>query len=209
MYIPGTNYNDVISGSDGDDYFRLYDGHDTAFGNGGHDTMWGDGGNDDLYGMWGNDFLAGGSGNDILAGGAGLDQLYGDAGEDSLYAGDDSDLLMGGTGADALWGGGGADLFRMDNGLNAREASGDWIWDFSQWQGDKIDLHVIDAKQDFWGNDTFSFIGTQDFTGKGQLKFFHSDGNTYVQGNVDSNTGYDFQFVIVGEVNLTASDIYL
>ncbi len=62
----GSNYNDIISGTNG--YNRLYgkNGHDSIYGFAGDDRLYGDGGNDMLYGGDGLDDLYGGSGADTF-----------------------------------------------------------------------------------------------------------------------------------------------
>ncbi|MBD2571403.1 calcium-binding protein, partial [Anabaena lutea] len=61
----------------------------------GNDTITGTSGNDNLYGLGGNDTLNGGSGNDELYGGNGNDILNGDAGDDYLYRDSGNDTING------------------------------------------------------------------------------------------------------------------
>jgi Ca2+-binding RTX toxin-like protein len=65
------------------------------------DVLTGSGGNNNLSGGAGNDIIHGGGGNDTLTGGAGLDQLFGDDGHDTLKW-DSADTFDGGTGFDTL-----------------------------------------------------------------------------------------------------------
>lgn len=60
------------------------DGNDELFGTAGDDLLNGLGGNDNLTGHAGNDTLQGGTGDDVLVGGAGNDTLQGDAGTDQV-----------------------------------------------------------------------------------------------------------------------------
>ncbi|MCT7665494.1 calcium-binding protein [Shinella kummerowiae] len=152
----------------------------------------GSNGENTLHGRLGNDTLQGRGGNDILSGG------YGD------------DILTGGEGADKLYGGAGADTFvfqwQEHSDLNAR----DTIYDFSQSQGDKIDLKAIDARVAAPSNQTFTFIGTEAFHEKaGELRFSVKEGKTYVHGDTDGDGAIDFTFKLDKEVNLTASDFIL
>ncbi len=84
--LNGTNNNDLILGSPGNDVIR---------GNRGGDCILGGGGNDTLYGDQGNDVLIGGPDDDVL---------YGDQGGDVLIGGGGYDICDGGRG-------GGADSF--------------------------------------------------------------------------------------------------
>ena len=98
--IKGTDCDDILIGTPGDDEILGGDGDDLLLGLAGDDTL--DGGD-------GNDTLIGGDGDDALIGGDGCDLLIGGIGDDALYGGDHSDVLIGGTGDDKLDGGKGAD----------------------------------------------------------------------------------------------------
>ncbi|HMU52612.1 MAG TPA: VWA domain-containing protein [Geminicoccaceae bacterium] len=69
-------------------------------------------GNDQLNSLGGNDRVFGGKGNDLLAGAAGDDQLSGGQGVDTLIGGDGNDLLSGGLDLDRVYGGNGDDQYR-------------------------------------------------------------------------------------------------
>jgi Ca2+-binding RTX toxin-like protein len=71
--IQGTNQNDLILGSAGNDQIRGMVGDDCILGGGGNDTIDGRQGNDVLLGGPGNDNLSGFSGTDICYGGPGTD----------------------------------------------------------------------------------------------------------------------------------------
>ena len=98
--IDGTDDQDVIIGSDGDDTIDAHDGDDFVCGAAGDDSIAagdgddavrGDTGDDDLDGGLGVDTIVGDGGNDTLAGGPGKDNLYGGSGDDVLI-GDDDDV---------------------------------------------------------------------------------------------------------------------
>ena len=82
----------------------------------------------------GRDDLYGGAGDDNMKGGKGRDLLLGGVDEDTLNGGKGRDRLDGGYEADTLTGGKGADMFIFYS------VDGDHVTDFSQKQGDKIDL---------------------------------------------------------------------
>ena len=63
------------------------------------------------------------------------------------------------------------------------------IGDFSQAEGDQIDLSEIDANLIDVGDQAFVFIGTGDFDATaGQIRFFQEDGNTIVQVDLRMST---------------------
>lgn len=92
--------DDVLTGTEGDDY---------AEGGTGNDRLALGGGNDIIFGGDGTDDIDAGLGNDFAHGGLGSDTVDGNGGNDSLYGGDGDDTVLGGSGADALYGGAGAD----------------------------------------------------------------------------------------------------
>jgi Ca2+-binding RTX toxin-like protein len=73
--IRGTNRNDRLNGTAGDDRIRGDRGNDTLNGGGGNDVVLGEKGNDVLNGGAGNDRLKGSYGDDMLTGGAGRDRF--------------------------------------------------------------------------------------------------------------------------------------
>ncbi|EWY41273.1 hemolysin expression modulating protein [Skermanella stibiiresistens SB22] len=79
--MTGTDKNELIHGSLGDD---------TITGGKGIDFLFGAEGNDTLSGGPGDDFLYGGDGNDRLIGGLGNDYLKGNAGKDTFVFGADA-----------------------------------------------------------------------------------------------------------------------
>lgn len=101
-------------------------------------------GNDSFNGT-ASDTLAvyGGAGKDTVdfSGNAASTGRYldGGAGADTLTGGLGDDILTGGSGADSLTGGAGADTFRFDRAGDAA----DHVTDFSEAQGDRIDLHDL------------------------------------------------------------------
>jgi len=108
--------NDVIEGGDGDDVIYSGADDDIVIGGAGRDTVFAGNGNDLLLGGEGADALFGEDGNDILFGGAGNDLLDGGVGNDVLSGDDGDDNLYGGSGADALFGGAGNDMLSGGDG---------------------------------------------------------------------------------------------
>lgn len=107
--IKGTNGNNTINGTSGNDLIFAMGGNDTINGNGGDDCIVAEGGNDRINGGNGNDVGLGGAGNDQFNGGNGNDKFYGDGGNDTANGGNDNDELWGEGGNDVLDGGNGMD----------------------------------------------------------------------------------------------------
>jgi Ca2+-binding RTX toxin-like protein len=151
--------------------------------------------------------LRGDSGNNELYGGAGSDRLHGFRGRDYLSGGDGRDLLLGGKGKDELVGGDDGDVFAFSSTTHAGLGSSrDVIRDFSRADGDQIDLSEIDANTDASGNQAFSFIGTQGFSGTaGQLRYL----NGVLAGDVDGDKWADFQIEIANDPSLGSGDFLL
>lgn len=78
-----------------------------------NDTLEGTDGDDVLDGGLGNDLLRGNDGNDRLIGGAGRDIMFGLNGNDTLLGNQGDDVFWSGPGNDRLRGGEGNDLFRL------------------------------------------------------------------------------------------------
>lgn len=169
--LRATNYNDVITGSTGDNTLYAESGADIVYGIDGDDTIYGGAGNDILYGDYKT--ATGLDGNDILYGGDGNDTLIGWGGNDTLE---------GGAGNDTLWGGTGADTFVLALG------SIDTLRDFSVAQGDKLDLS--DILSGFYTNPATQAI--TDF-----IQITTVSGNSVI--SVDQNGGGN-SFVQVGTI---------
>jgi Ca2+-binding RTX toxin-like protein len=200
--LTGGNGNDTLSGLAGNDMLSGGYGDDQLNGGDGADTLIGGLRNDTLSGGTGNDMLKGGDGNDWLSGGDGDDWLDGSYGRDTLYGGNGADTLSGGLGGDKLSGGVGNDTFTYSA---LAEISGDTIIDFSF--GDKIDLAGVDANANLAGDQAFTFVGTNAFTGvAGQLRY---QPGSYLYGDVDGNASHDFTIQLTGNPTLAAADFIL
>ena len=94
--IEGGSGNDVLTGSNADNYIQGGSGNDSIKGLGGDDSLRG---NDD------DDVVSGGDGDDDFPNQAGLDRYFGGAGDDSMYdssTNDGRDVYSGGDGHDYL-----------------------------------------------------------------------------------------------------------
>ncbi|HEY1144713.1 MAG TPA: calcium-binding protein, partial [Allosphingosinicella sp.] len=174
-------------------------GPDDLFGGAGADLLDGGGGDDDLFGNVGNDRLLGQAGSDRLHGGDGADQLDGGA---------DADRLFGDHGRDTMTGGTGRDIFQFDDGdTGATQGSADRITDFSHAQGDIINLQPVDARSDVAGDQSFTFIGSQDFSGQaGELRVEAVAGHLLVEGDANGDRVADLVIQVDGPAQLVATD---
>ncbi len=208
--ITGTNGSQIMNGWGGNDDLRGYGGNDLALGGAGNDTLSGGDGNDTLFGDLkgtqnlfikngndtinagnGNDTANGGGGNDTLNGQNGNDALNGEDGRDTLNGGADKDKLTGGAGADILTGGTGADQFIFQTRLDSDPLSNgrpDMITDFKSLEGDILNFAAVDANNQKSGNQAFTFIGTEEFSGKpGEIRYEKIKGDIYVYANLNSD----------------------
>ena len=94
----GSNYDDILYGTDVDNNIDGLEGNDSIFGLSGNDTIIGGDGHDELFGdMIGDEFL---HGDDTLFGGNGDDSLSGGSGDDVMNGGADADTLDDEQGSD-------------------------------------------------------------------------------------------------------------
>ncbi|MFD2578645.1 type I secretion C-terminal target domain-containing protein [Novosphingobium colocasiae] len=156
-----------------------------------------------------------GTGNALantLTGAAGKDVLSGLDGSDKLYGMDGADTLIGGLARDLLYGGSGADKFSFLSLADFGGVSGstsDLIADFSQAEGDRIDLSAIDPIAG-GADDAFTYLGSAAFThNAGELRSVINGADTYVVGDVDGDGKADFMLHLTGALTLGASDFLL
>jgi Ca2+-binding RTX toxin-like protein len=158
-----------------------------------------------------------GKGDDSVTIGSGDANVKLGAGDDLLVSGSGSDVITSGLGIDIVTGGLGADVFvfsgASETGIVA--ATLDNITDFSQSEGDKIDLSRIDATGDA-GDGTFTFIGSKAFMHHaGDLRFerFNNNGTeddyTWVSGDIDGDGAADFIIRAKGLIKFVEGDFEL
>jgi Ca2+-binding RTX toxin-like protein len=221
--------NDNLGGGDGDDIFlaKASAGLDTVNGGNGHDMIVAGGANVSLTlaaligieEISANGFsgvkLVGTSAADIMnyAGMTltGIESINGGSGNDTITGSQANDRIMGGIGRDIVIGGAGADTFVFaaiaDSGVGPTKA--DYITDFVSGT-DKIDLIAIDADTSLPGDQAFAFIGSNAFTGLGQLRIgIDSEGNVALFGNTTGSLAADFQISFGNAPVLTPTDLHL
>lgn len=144
--------------------------------------------------------ITGNNGDNILFGLAGNDLLNGAAG---------NDYLVGGLGVDILTGGAGADVFVFNALADSTPAGFDVVQDYVHGI-DKIDVVGIDANTSKNGNQTFAFAGQNSGVVANSVTWYESDGNTFVQADVNGNTAADVLIELAGtNLHLSASDFLL
>jgi Ca2+-binding RTX toxin-like protein len=233
--IDGSAGNDRLNGGGGDDTVSGGDGDDIIIWDAADQQVYAGRGSDTLI-VRGRDFttqltldlarsfsdfeslkFAGGDGDDVATGGAsanrlrgggGADQLTGGASADTLIGNGGNDTLAGGGGADALFGGSGGDTFVYRAAEDSAAATG--IDTINRMSGaDVIDLTGIDAIAGA-GDDGFTFIGSQAFSGQaGTLRVFAQDGRYIVEGDLDGDASADFSIVVAHGVALTEANFLL
>jgi Ca2+-binding RTX toxin-like protein len=114
-------------------------------------------------------------------------RLFGGKASDMLKGGALNDLLHGNLGADILAGGGGADSFRFQSTAESNAGSMDHILDFTPGT-DRIELDRIDADTLVAGNQAFSWIGSNAFSGSaGELRAYETNGSWFVEGDTNGD----------------------
>jgi Ca2+-binding RTX toxin-like protein len=188
----GTDKNETIYGSVGQDTIDGAGGEDLIFGHTGDDIL--NGGND--FHPWIDNFgdtIHGGAGNDTMHGNSGFDYLDGDIGNDFLYGDADKDQLWGREGNDYLDGGSEDDILNDDIGNNTLlGGSGNDILSVSN--ADNSTHNLLDGGS---GNDTFSATGSVHIKGgDGDDKITHQSISTStLSSRIDGEAGDD-QFEI-------------
>ena len=218
--ILGGAYNDRLVGRPSDSHLEGGAGADKLIGIGGADLLEGGIGQDTLLGGNDNDTLAGGddrdllfagNGRDHLEGGAGRDYLQGQSGADTLIGGEGRDILVGGSRAGNFGGDGAADVFAFtDIGQSTHLGAGrDVVRDFEQGI-DLFDLSAIDAIGASGANDSFTFIGSDRFSGTaGELRSFTGHNWTLIKADSDGDGHGEFAIRLNGVYTLTADDFIL
>ncbi|MBL0372389.1 calcium-binding protein [Rhizobium sp. KVB221] len=226
-YYVGTALADTLDGGGGNDTLHGIGGADSLIGGSGNDTVaysYATGGltvsltnsalnTGDAMGDTFNSIenLAGSTFADRLAGNGGANWLYGLAGNDTIESNAGKDVLLGGGGTDKLYGGASADSFVFATGDTATsKKAADTIYDFSNAQGDLIDLSDIDARSATTSDDKFSFIGSKAFSEKaGQLRVVNERSDTWVMGDTNGDGKADFMIHLDDAVTFRASSFDL
>jgi Ca2+-binding RTX toxin-like protein len=210
----GPDTNTLVGGA-GNDSFYVYSVHTTVSDTytTGNNTLYATGvsatlpENVDTLSLFGEGLT--GTGNDqddsIFGDGTYSDTLIAGTGNDYMVGGSGGNTLVAGPGIDTMYGGAGSNRFAFAPGdapVNSPYGI-DYIGDFKPGT-DKLDLSAFAAD-----GHPLTFIGTAPLTGPGQVDYFTSDGDTFVEGDVTSPGGADFEIELFGNQNLQATDFIL
>jgi glucose/arabinose dehydrogenase len=209
---------DLLSGSSGFDYADYRDAPERVVIDLAKRTQSGSDASGDRFssiqGVWGsafNDVLRGASGDERLRGGAGNDSLSGRGGDDRLYGDAGRDTLLGSAGKDWLSGGPGGDVFRWQSigAVGSDPSRADLVRDFSHSARDRLDMSRIDANALRSGNQAFAFIGKDDFTAAGQVRYEVAGSEARVFLNTDADLNAEGIIRLIGMRSLTSGDFLL
>lgn len=167
---------------------------DSIFGNNVANLLLADVGSDRVQGLGGNDILFGQAGNDTLKGGAGRDYISGGLGRDVLTGNQHSDRFF----------------YASISESSVAGSATDIITDFAKGE-DRIDLSVIDYDTQEPGDQSFHFIGSQDFFDEGQMRCVQINSDTLLEINVRDSHSAEMVIRLrnVMSDELTVSDFIL
>ncbi|MDH4581494.1 heme peroxidase, partial [Pseudomonas sp. BN415] len=182
VVLGGTDGNDILIASIGDDTLWGDGGNDRIEGGDGVDSLNGGAGDDIITDMGGDDNIKGDDGNDVIHGGNGFNLILGGAGNDFIITGEDVSETFGGTGNDFIYGAKG-------NLQTAGNEGDDWIEIGTQdgAPGDNFSPFALDEVP---GNDVFvGGGGFDEMIGEGGDDiFFGSEGADHFDGG----SGFDW-----------------
>jgi Ca2+-binding RTX toxin-like protein len=142
-------------------------------------------------------------------------RVFGGLVDDTIIASRNNDFLQGNGGIDSLTGGEGADTFRYLSASDSALGAADRILDFTPGT-DKIDLSRIDSNSHSAGDQAFSWIGSNAFTGSGaasagELRAFQSGASWFVEGDTDGDGNADLliDLTLMGPTPLGPGDFLL
>jgi uncharacterized repeat protein (TIGR01451 family) len=206
--IYGTEGNDNIKGTEGDDLIIDLKGNNEIHGKGGNDCIvvgdgnnkiWGGKGDDtiiagngknEIHGQDGNDKITVGDGNNKIWGGKGDDTIIAGNGKNEIHGQDGNDKITSGAGDDKIWGGKGNDIINAGNGNN-------------RVNGNQGDDNITTGSGNDWintgqGDDTVHAGAGDDkiFGGQGNDYLFGEGGNDIIRGaqgndHIDGGLGTD------------------
>jgi hypothetical protein len=151
---------------------------------------------DSVEDMWGSFY------DDRLVGNQHYNEIVGSYGNDKLIGKGGADVLLGQAGADRF-------IYQSVADSPGKKAR-DFISDFQQKEGDRLDLKAIDAKAGSKKNDNFIFIGEADFSGrKGELRYKSSDDKSFIYGDVNGDGRGDLIISFGGKIEFAKGDFIL
>lgn len=202
--ITGGAGSDTVMAGEGDDLIvaSADDGDDVYYGEDGTDTLDMAAINANITANLGTGFNGRGS---VSSDKSGQDVLWN---VENIVTGAGNDDITASNAVNVMDGGAGKDIFRFNT---VEAADGDVIVGFQP--GDRIDLSGIDAKAGMAGDQSFTLINGDAFTGSGQLMIAHEEGQdgavTIIKGSTTDGDDADFSITLKGTHALTQSDFNL
>jgi hypothetical protein len=139
--------------------------------------------------------------------GTGVHRVFSGAGDDIIWTGQGNDYLYGALGADRIDGGIGDDLYVYRAIAESTPLSRDTL---TLSTGDRIDLSFIDAIAGTPGNDAFTFIGGDAFSGSaGQVRVVAEGDGYRVEADVNGDAAADLAISVTSPEPLVAADFVL
>lgn len=215
--VIGTHHNDSFTGSKADNWFMGLDGVDKFDGGKGTDVIqfsyWEDLGQTGVFvdlSLSSGQVIDDGFGNtetlksiEAVDGSTLADNIKLGNADGWAWGNDGDDFLLAGKGVQWFGGGAGEDTFIFGalNTLGNSKATRDQIDDFSQADGDQIDLSGIG---------TLFLGGEGALTGEaGELRYVITGSKTILSGDIDGNGKADFQIQINKAVEFEEGDFIL
>jgi Ca2+-binding RTX toxin-like protein len=153
---------------------------------------------------------------DDIRGTIGMDNIIAGPGNDQISGSEGNDIIYAGTGGDKMFGGWGNDTFVYKALNESTVKNPDIIWDWEHQPNggtrDRIDLHEIDARTDYSGNQPFKWLGSKSFDGKkGELRYTYDKDSdrTHIYADVNGDRKADFDIVLDGNHKMYADDFFL
>lgn len=136
-----------------------------------------------------------------------IENAIGSTNHDAIFGSAGANKLRGGLGFDQLTGDAGADQFLFAFASEARVAAddADVIMDYSRAEGDKVNLHLMDANSRVAGNQDFRFISTEFTNRAGEVRFEAG----FVEGDVNGDGRADFRIFMNEISSMSAVDFLL
>jgi len=223
--LVGNGLDNQLTGNDAANILKGGSGNDTLIGNGGNDNLNGETGNDIMIGGTGNDTYTLGSTLDVVTenlsegtdtvrttlttytlgsnvenfvyiGGRSVNAT-GNALNNEFTGGAGNDRFTGLVGLDILTGGSGSDTFIYTAIADSVGTGVDRIQDFEA-GFDRIDLSLMDANELLTGNQAFTFVAGNAFSGAGQLIALNNvaANRVEIRGNTDADAASEFQIYL-------------
>jgi Ca2+-binding RTX toxin-like protein len=230
-FIYGNDYPNLLNGGGGADIIYGLGGDDIIDGGTNADTMVGGQGFDFFIVDDVNDVVLENVGDGIdqvqtsvsyaLAAQSEVEVLYADQTTtaainlvgnefDNFVTGNDGvNIIAGGVGLDTLRGEGSGDVFLWSSVAESEAYRPDIVVDFNRAEGDLLHFTNMDADETKEFDQNFTFIGTDAFTGPGQINWFTNGTDTFIQLNTNTDSAAESVIQVNGVQTVDASWFFL